>query len=253
MKVSKKKEKLCLTSAEDRAVRAKLYIILSLVGVVIYSLYCFAIMPIYNGLAVDFEIGLVEPVVFELAILGVKLVDVLAVSLTGSIVIYAVYRLSASKTVGACLIFAGLGLYKYTASTVYEWIESNYIPSDFLLQIIFAIAEALIWTLPFVAAFFAVNAIIKGFKKSENVVDKNGDLVCLLVSVAVLSLTVLVLNVGGQLIYDIFTLVSIEDPWLMLWDYFSHALLAVIGYSCSVLLVFILCKCFGGEETRRIC
>ena len=264
MEVSKKKKKVCLVSAEDRATRGKLYLILALLGAVIYSLYCFAIIPLFNTLAVNYEIGLVDPIVLELARFGARLVDVLAVSLTGSIVIYAVYRLSAAKAVGGCLIFAGLDLYKFTASTVSEWIDSGYIPSDFLAQLLEAFVEAVLWILPFVAAFFIINAIIKGFKnphaamvvpETENAdpVAKKGGFTCLLLSVMMLSLTVLIVNAGGQLIYDIMTLERITDPLLMLWDYLSHALLAVIGYSTSVLLIFVLDKCFGGEGNTLIC
>lgn len=241
MKVSKKKEKDCLMSAEDRATRGKLYIILALFGVVIYSLYCFAIMPFYNSLAVDCEIGLVDPIVLELARFGARLVDVLAVSLTGSMVIYAVYRFSAATTVGGCLIFAGLGLYKYVASTVYEWIDSGYIPLDFLIQLLEVLLETILWILPFVAAFFIVNAIIKSYKNTSG-------FACLLLSVMVLSLTVLIVNAGGQLVYDILTLEKITDPLLMLWDYLSHSLLAVVGYSASVLLIFIFKKRFDKED-----
>ena len=243
MKVTKMKERNCLMSSADRTARGRLYIILALVGVIAYSLYCFAIMPLYNALAVDYEIGLVNPVLFELGRFGARLFDALSVMLTGAMVIYAVYRFSAAKAVGASLIFVGLSLYKYTASTVFQWIESGYIPSDFLLQIILAIAEAVIWTLPFVVAFFIVNAIVKSFKKSDNVVGISGGFLCLLISAAVLSLTVLVVNAGGQLIYDILTLERITNPWLMLWDYTSHVLLSVMGYGASVLLIFILEKC----------
>ena len=245
MKVSKKKEKVCLMSAEDRATRGKLYIILALFGVVIYSLYCFAIMPFYNSLAVDCEIGLVDPIVLELVRFGARFVDVLAVSLTGTVAIYSVYRLTALKSVGACIIFAGLGLYKYVASTVYEWIDSGYIPLDFLIQLLEVLLETILWILPFVAAFFIVNAIIKSYKNTSG-------FACLLLSVMVLSLTVLIVNAGGQLFYDILTLEKITDPLLMLWDYLSHSLLAVVGYSVSVLLIFILKKCFEKEDNSLI-
>ena len=245
MKVSKKKEKGCLISAEDRATRCKLYIILALFGVVIYSLYCFAIMPFYNSLAVDCEIGLVDPIVLELVRFGARFVDVLAVSLTGTVAIYSVYRLTALKSVGACIIFAGLGLYKYVASTVYEWIDSGYIPLDFLIQLLEVLLETILWILPFVAAFFIVNAIIKSYKNTSG-------FACLLLSVMVLSLTVLIVNAGGQLVYDILTLEKITDPLLMLWDYLSHSLLAVVGYSASVLLIFILKKCFEKEDNSLI-
>ena len=258
--MSKKKEKVCLMSAEDRATRGKLYLILALFGVVIYSLYCFAIMPFYNALAVDSEIGLVSPIVLELTRFGARLVDVLAVSLTGSMVIYAVYRLTVAKSVGGCLIFAGLGLYKYVASTVFEWIDSGYIPSDFLVELLEAFVETLIWLLPFVAAFFIVNAIIKSYKNAhvtgvENAasIDKKCGFACILLSVMVLSLTALIVNAGGQLVYDILTATKITDPLLMLWDYISHALLAVIGYSASLLLIFVLDNCFGGEGKSLIC
>ena len=89
MKVSKKKEKGVMPSAEDRAARGKIYLILALFGAVIYSLYCFAIMPFYNTLAINYEIGLVDPIVLELVRFGARLVDVLVVSLAGSMVIYA--------------------------------------------------------------------------------------------------------------------------------------------------------------------
>ena len=264
MKVSEKKERVCLTSAEDRAARGKIYLILALLGAVIYSLYCFAVMPLYNTMAINYEIGLVDPIVLELVRFGARLVDVLAVSLAGSMVIYAVYRLSLAKTMGGCLIFAGLGLYKYVASTVYEWIDSGYVPSDFLLQILEAFVETVIWILPFVAALFIVNAIIKSYKNTSGAarltgdensdsIGKKGGFSCLVLSVMVLSLTVLTVNAGGQLIYDILTLERVTDPWLMLWDYLSHALLAVIGYSASLLLIFVLNKCFGGEGKSLIC
>ena len=254
--MSKNKKKSVLLSAEDRALRTKLYLILALTGLIIYSLYSFALMPFYNSLAVDCEIGLVDPIVLEIVRFCARLVDVLAVSLTGAVVIYVLYRLSAARIVGGCLIFAGLGFYKYAASVVYNWIESQYIPLNFAGQLLGALIETLIWILPFVAAFFIVNAIIKSYKnanaeahvivinveKTASVSNKSG-FGCLLLTLAVLSLTVLIVNAGGQLIYDILTLEQITDPLLMLWDYVSHAILAIIGYAASVLLIFVLKKC----------
>ena len=261
MKVSKKKKKVSLLSAEDRTARIVLYLTLAIMGVVIYSIYSFALMPVYNSLAVNCEIGLVDPLVLEIVRFCARLVDVLAVSLTGATVIYGSYRFSAKNIIGGCIIFAGLGFYKFVSSVIYNWIESQYIPVNFVGQILGALGETLLWLLPFVAAFFIVNAIIKSYKFANagaraivinpviaEFIGKKSGSACLLLSAMVLSAPVLIVNAGGQLFYDLLTLQKITDPLLMLWDYVSHAVLAVVGYAASVLLISILKKCIPENE-----
>ncbi len=250
-------------SQKDRNLKKKLYAAFAIAGIILYGLYCFVISPIWvytsNDIAYD-------PIISEVLNFIGRIVEILAISCFCAAVIYGVYRFSASNFVGGYLIFCGMALYKYTANVAVNWITEGSIPVDFWKDLLFAVGYAVIEIAPYVITFFIVKGIIKNYHDEASLLKKAGreknplpieGLIgfsnCLLASSFVCAVTVLVTKLGGQLIYDIQTVVVITNVPLMILDYSTNVIFAVLCYFVIILVISFLEEYFegDGEERRR--
>ena len=81
-------------SQNDRILRRKLYIALALAGVVLYSVYCFVVLPAYFYTLNDVAFPDAVPVALEY--LG-KILEVFSISAFCAITVYGIYRLKAKN------------------------------------------------------------------------------------------------------------------------------------------------------------
>ena len=73
---------------------------------------------------------------------------------------------------------------------------------------------------------------------------------CLLTSAFVSSIMVILLPVFGQAFYDIFTIEEITNVPLMVLDYISHIIFAVLCYFVMILVISFIGEKLGGEERK---
>ncbi len=266
MKVSKKKKvNKAKLDPKERSLRTKLYLILAAVGIVVYGLYGFLLTPLNASITVDYEIGLFNPVAYEFVRFVLRLVEMLTVALLSSIVIYGIYRFSVVKFIGGFFIFTAIGVYKYTTMEISSWIESGFVPSDFLWKLLDALGKTALWLIPFIFAFFAVSLIVSKYraraasakKEKKEEVEKPLPFTkifsfsnCLLTSAFVSSIMVILLPVFGQAFYDILTIEEITNVPLMVLDYLSHIIFAVLCYFVMILVISFIGEKLGGEERK---
>ncbi len=248
-------------SPKDRILKNKLYAAFAIAGIVLYGLYCFVLTPIYVATVNDIAYNAVVPE--ALNFVG-RIVEILAISCFCAAVIYGVYRFGASNFVGGCLIFCGMALYKYTANVAVDWITERSIPVDFWKDLLFAVGYAVIEIAPYVIAFFIIKGIIKNYRDETSLLKKAGRdkkplpfeglfgfSNCLLSSSFVCAVTVLVTKLGGQLIHDLQTIVAITNYPLMILDYSTNVIFAVLCYFVIVLVISVLGEYFEGDGGKR--
>ena len=250
-------------SKVDAKLRGKIYLAMALLGIVLYGVYCFALEPNYYITYYDSEIGLVDPIVPEVLNFVGKLVDVAVLSALCASVIYGVYRFGAAKFVGGALLFYGIVMYKYTAEEAANWIYSGFVPPDFWLDVLYAWLKATLFVIPFVIAFLVVKGIIKGYKRRAEILKKAGvekaplpfsgffDFSnCLLASALTFAAVILFITFGGQLFFDVLTLQSVTNLPLMIFDYLSHIVLAVLSYFAMILVMSLLGDKLGADVVK---
>ena len=217
--------------------RNKLYIFLAVAGVVLYSLYCFLILPLYFDMGVKADIGLVQPIVPELIDFLGKTVEILAIAVFCAVIVYGVHSFGVSCFKGGFFIFAGLCGYKHLSNVIFEWISSRYIPLDFWADILTSIILTVLELIPFTLAFFVIIFI----KHRDRV--KIGFLT---ISSIVCSLIILATKLGGQLINDIQPILAEGLPtesktyWLMLLNYSQGIVFSSICFFVMLLVISFL-------------
>lgn len=250
-------------SQKDKNFKKKLYVAFAIAGIVLYGLYCFVLLPSYFTVVNDIAY---DKVVSEILYFVGRVVEILAISGFCATVIYGVYRFGASNFLGGYFIFCGMSLYKYTANVAVDWITEGSIPVDFWQDILFAVGYAVGEIVPYVIAFFIVRGIIKNYREEASLLQKAdrgnkplpfeglfGFSNCLLSSAFVCAVTVLVTKLGGQLIYDLQTVVFVTNVPLMILDYLTNVIFAVLCYFVIILVISVFGEYFekNGEMRRR--
>ena len=256
-------------SVNDKKIRTKLYLILTVVGVVLYSIYCFAILPIYMDTGYDADIGLMNPVVPEILDFVGKTVEILAISVFCAILVYGIYLFGVKSFRGGFFIFSGLCAYKCVSNVAADWISSKYVPSDFWVDLILAIINAVVELLPFAAAFLAICLTYKKYKASAKDTDSDWENKLktfkqlfdlsdfLVVSTFYCSLIVLITKLLGRVINDVVNIVATGLPtepktyFMMLANYSLSILFAVFCYFVMLLVISFLGDKFKAADSKE--
>ena len=228
-------------SQNDRILRKKLYIALAATGVVLYSLYCFLLLPAYYTTLNDIAYVDAVPIALEYLF---KIVEVLAMSCFCGITVYGIFRLGAGAFGWGYVIFCALSFYKYFGNLVADWlfygsIDLINLASDLLSSCLLAVIEIL----PFVIVFLIVRSIINNYRSEAKILKKAGveksplpyaklfDLSnCLLSSAFVCALLVLITKLGGMLVSDLSYVLTGGLPT----EFFTVAQM-LLNYSVSII------------------
>lgn len=247
--------------------RNKLYIFLAVAGVVLYSLYCFLILPLYFDMGVKADIGLVQPIVPELIDFLGKTVEILAIAVFCAVIVYGVHSFGVSCFKGGFFIFAGLCGYKHLSNVIFEWISSRYIPLDFWADILLALLNVIVELLPFAAAMLLIMVIIKkrGLKPQINEIGEResksfGQLFnpkdFSVAATMIFSATVLFTKLCGKIANDALLILATGFPTdsktylLMLANYSLSILFAVLCYFVMLLVISFLGDRFKSSSTQ---
>lgn len=239
------------------------------VGVVLYSIYCFVILPIYMDTGYDADIGLMNPIVPEILDFVGKTVEILAISVFCAILVYGIYLFGVKNFRGGFFIFSGLCAYKCVSNVAADWIYSKYIPLDFWADLILAIVNAAVELLPFAVAFVAVCLTYKKRKAA----GKNADFEWenklktfkqlfdpsdfVVVSTFYCSLIVLITKLVGRIVPDVVNIVATGLPTeqktylLMLANYSLSILFAVFCYFVMLLVISFLGDKFKPADSEN--
>ena len=234
--------------------RNKLYIFLAAVGVLLYSIYCFAILPWYMNVGVNADIGLVQPVIPELIDFLGKIVEILAISIFCAVVVYGIYSFGIKNFLGGYLIFGGLCTYKYIANVAADWISSKYIPSDFWLDVIMALINAIIELVPFAVAFLIIRFIVKkrNVEPQIKVCCEREDKSFLqlfdpkdftVAATMVCAATVLVTKLGGKIVNDVLLIIAAglpADPKTYLYMLVNYSLSIIFAVFCYFVMLLAI-------------
>ena len=238
-------------SQNDRILERKLYIALAAVGAVLYSLYCFAVMPAYITTLNDVAYPDAVPIFIEY--FG-KILEVFAISLFCAITLYGIYRLGAGRFIWGYVIFCGLSFYKYFGNLVATWILDGSVslttlPDDLINVCILAVIEIL----PFAVLLFIVKYIIKLYRDKEAILLKAGKNVkplpftsifnlsnCFMSSAFACAVLVLVAKLGGMLISDMSYIISSglpTEPVTVVWMLVSYSTSVVFAVLCYFVVI----------------
>lgn len=234
--------------------RNKLYIFLAAAGVLLYSIYCFAILPWYMDAGVNADIGLVQPIVPELIDFLAKTVEILAISLFCAVVVYGIYSFGIKDFLGGYLIFCSLCTYKCIANVAADWISSRYIPSDFWLDIITALLNAIVELIPFTVAFFVIRFIVKKRKlepqikvfcerEDKSFIQLFDPKDFTVAATMVCSATVLLTKLVGKVFNDALLIIAAglpADPKTYLYMLLNYSLSILFAVFCYFVMLLVI-------------
>lgn len=102
----------------------KLNILLAVGMSVLYTLYCFVLVPLYRMLESDIRFSdTVLPIVAEVLFV---IVELLAISVGYAVSIYIIYRFGKSERHLPALLFCGATLYKLAVNLLMSWMDEGF-------------------------------------------------------------------------------------------------------------------------------
>ena len=243
-------------SQNDCLSKRKLYIVSTVILLLIYSLCCFVILPIYIDMLsnVMYENSFMPDAMLYLN----TLLELLAIAVFYGVLIFGTYKFCPSDFKGALLIFILATLYKYAANVIMDWYKNGSVPLEWLWDVIDMVFYTVLEAIPLLIIFALTKSILnrhaqkeRAFAKVgksisvypfEGIYDKNNPLQK---SAFVCALVVFFSKLLGSLTNDIAIIIESGFPketktiWLMLIAYVSNV---IFGLLCFIITSLTLIK-----------
>lgn len=233
-------------SEKELRLRKRLYLTLLLSGLVLFALYSLVFIPVHsivvNDIAFD---GTPLPEIIDF---GGRMVEIIGISVCCALVSYGIFRLGGKNFALGGLIYSALVLYKYALSILWAWLDSGSIPLEWAFDMGYIVLMTLAEIAPFAIVWFVICSVMKSYRERERILRGAGRDEGVLpfkalfhkenplqVSALVCSLTVLVTRLGGKVINDVQTIVEITSLPIMILDYLSYCIFAVLCYAVMLL------------------
>ena len=234
-------------SQTDLSLRKRALLVSAVTFAVCYAIYCFAVMPLVQVLEsnVAFE-NSVLPAILSYA--G-RVAELVAMSVSYAVILFCTHRFGAGNARGARLIFAVAAFTKYFLNLAVSWVLDGVIASGWIWDVInvffFTALEVLLLVIIMAIGKRALRARkgdleevypFRGFFDRAN---------CLMRGALGIALAVFVSKIAGQLINDLYYVLTAGLPklastWiLMLATYLSYA---IFGILCYATVLFVLMK-----------
>lgn len=220
----------------------KLYGLVALFFAVAYSIYCFAVLPLYFSLDanVDFANGFLPDAV---GYLGLAIENVAIFTFYG-ILICGIYRFGYYGFRGIVGVFAAATAYKYTANMLMSWVRGGAIPTTWIWDIVdvvyyTALELVMLWIIIAIVRRLIANSRqqIPTFAK---LYDKTNPLMR---SALVCSIVTVCVKVLGNLVNDVIFIAEYGfDQYFascisVIFNYISVLLLGLVCYTVSLLVI----------------
>lgn len=212
----------------------KLYGIAALCFAVAYSIYCFAVMPLYFSLAadVDFANGFLPNAI---GYLGLAIENVAIFAFYG-IMVYGIYCFGYYGFRGIVGVFCAATVYKYSANMIMSWVRSGAIPSTWIWDIV----DVVYYTVLELVMLWIIIAIVRRLiARSREQTPTFGKLYDktnpLMRSALVCSIVTVCVKVFGNLINDVIFIVEYGVV-----QYFASCISVILNY-LAVLLLGVVC------------
>lgn len=251
-------EQRCLMNLSqiDLQIRKKLCLVSAVSFAVLYTLYCFAVSPLYIGAVgnVAYSETLVPDLLYYLG----RLLELVAISISYASVIYGIYALGRARSKVCSFIFLLATLYKYTANMVVSWLYAGGVSEEWIWDLINVLFYTLLEAIQLGVILLLVHPVITKFKQRNQVLAKAGQPMsvypfqklydksnCLMKSAMIAAVVVFVSKIFGQLVNDIYYILVSGLPKeantsiLMAVSYISNLLFGLI---CYIATMFTLMK-----------
>ncbi len=238
----------------NKRIKSRLFRLLLLTCIPLFSLYCFVLAPLYTYTCADIIYAVT--VIPELLGFALDIVDILAYSACFSIVIYSVYRLSLRASFGIISTVCAAIFFKYTANLVMSFILDGAVITSDIPSVVIYFALDLVW-LSVITAIS--NAIIKRYHKKRAELNKASLLYLskpdassnafpfkkfidinnpLQLSALIMGAVMGGVHMGTRVIYDLFygLPTSLADALWMITYYVSDIVSAVVMYAIALFI-----------------
>ena len=241
--------------------KKKLNLVGGLALFVLYSLNCFAVLPLRNMLASDILFASNLMVINLLSLAG-ELLEVAAISVFYAVLLLVIYRYGSKGSGASIAIFAFATVYKYCANTAVSWIYDGSVPSSWAWDIMDMLFYTSLEMLQLLIIFAFVKGVITRYTEKRDialrVAEKSGDDFvsapekaypftslysksnCLLRSAFICAVITVISKEVGTIVSDIWLIVLYGLPedsftWLfMAVSYISKVLLGFVVYFVTV-------------------
>ena len=234
-------------SQTDLSLRKRLLLASAITFAVCYAICCLAFMPLLQVLESDiaFENSILPSI---LSYVG-RIVELAAMSVSYAVILFCAHRFGAGSERGAGVIFAVAAFVKYFLNLAVSWVLDGAVASGWIWDVIniffFTALEVLLLVIVTAIGKRALRA--KAEDREEvypfrKLFDRSN---CLMRGALAVALAVFVSKIAGQLINDLYYVLSAGLPklastWiLMLATYLSYA---GFGVLCYAVTVFVLMK-----------
>ena len=220
----------------------KLYGISALCFAIAYSVYCFAILPLYFRLDanVDFANGFLPNAIGYIG----SAVENVAIFVFYGILICGIYHFGYYGFRGIVGVFAVATVYKYTANMFMSWVRGGAVPTTWIWDIVNIVFYTALELLMLWIIIEIVRRMIAGSRQQTpefvKLYDKTNPLMR---SALVCSIVTVSVKVLGNLINDVIFVVEyglgsyFESCISVVFNYLSVLLLGVVCYAVSLLVI----------------
>lgn len=248
--------------------KKKLYLILAISGLVLYTVYCLIIGPIMSTVGNDirFEGTPLSGIIGDMGMI----LEVVSISVCCGIVTLGLVYFGARKFVVGGIIYCALVWYKYVLAIILGWIDSGSIPLTWYGDLGYAVVVAIIEIIPFLLAWFLVGYAAKNFAERNAILAKAGRAKSLLPfksifdisnpllrSAFICSIVVFATKFAGRFFDDLLVIITTGLPkefitvFMMLLYYFSSIIYAVLCYFAMLLTIhFVGIKTVNSAAAR---
>jgi len=241
--------------------RRKLYILIAVAALALYSILCFAVNPVSDSMRAD--------IAYDESILPVLLdyvgtvVDLAAIVFSYAVLIYGVYKFGLGYLKFGVVVFGLCVMYKYSSLAIVAWVNNGSIPIDWHTYVMDIVFYTILETLQLLIVLWISNRHIKTFREKNIYMRSVGgeemsvypfhkfyDKTNVLMRSAMISaVVVFVSKIAGVFVNDIVLIImdglpsSLNTLIAMGLFYLQNILFALIcGVLCYIAVVFTIMK-----------
>jgi len=149
----------------DVTKRRKLNIGLALGMLILYSLYCFVLVPL--GISVSNNVMYSDTVLPNVIEIVYDIVEIMAMSLGYAVTAYSIYSFTTVRSWPSMIIFCGLTVFKYVSNLAMDWIGGSYVPNNVLHDVAVITAPLLLEILQYFVVVWIASRVISNFHRGR--------------------------------------------------------------------------------------
>lgn len=151
--------------------KKKLYLILAIAGIVLFTVFRLIEGPVYMTVQSDIKYGEILPIVIDY--FGM-LLETVSIAVCCGIITVGIVRFGGRRFAIGALIFSALIIYEFALYVLLKWINAGSIPVLWIEDIGFVLMMFLTYIIPLAAVWFLVGFAAKAFRMKNEILKSSG-------------------------------------------------------------------------------